>query len=84
MSTPAERQAFIDALEAQNLERERLFLLLSSLGNCLDREMVIDTMSSLLGVVPVETEDSATFDDVTVRFSPEGRLASLSRIIDGS
>lgn len=84
MSSPEQTRRLIEAIDAQNLERERLFQLIAALGNCLEREVVIETMQHFLGVEPVEEEDRVVFDDTAVSFDRSGRVKGLYHVIDGS
>ena len=84
MNSPEESRRWIEAIQEQDLERDRLFQLIAALANCLDREVVVDIMRSHLGVEPVEDGDCTTFDDIAVRFNGEGRVTSIYRVIDGN
>jgi len=79
-----ERRKWIDALNAHVSDQERLFSLVASLANVLDRDQVIETMQSLLGVAPVYDGDCVMFDDVAIRFGSDDRVRSVFRTIDGS
>lgn len=83
MSTPEERRRWVEALHEQNLEQERLFQLIASLANLLDREIVVETMQSILGIEPVNHEDCVLFGDLSVKFGDNGRVVGIYRTIDG-
>lgn len=83
MDDPDRARRLIEAID-QDLEREHLFQLIAALGNCLEREMVIETMQHFLGVEPVEEADRVVFDDTAVSFDRQGRVKGLYRVIDGS
>ncbi|NIL93175.1 MAG: hypothetical protein GTO71_01740, partial [Woeseiaceae bacterium] len=63
---------------------ERLFSLVASLANLLDRDLVVDTIASVLGIDPVHDGDCVIFDDLAIRFGQDGKVASIFRTIDGS
>lgn len=65
-------------------DQERLFGLVASLANLLDRDRVVETVASVLGIDPVEDGDCVIFDDLAIRFGRDGRVASVFRTIDGS
>jgi hypothetical protein len=73
-----------EAIQAQNPDQERLFQLIASLANCLDRDVVVGTMQYILATEPVVMDDCVLFDDVAVRFGDDGRVRSLYRVIDGN
>ena len=83
MNSPEDRRRWIAALHEQNLEQERLFQLIASLANLLDREIVVETMQTILGIEPVHQEDCVLFNDLTVKFNDNGRVIGIYRIIDG-
>jgi len=84
VSSAEKNRRLIEAITEQNLERDRLFQMIAALGNCLDRNVVIETMQHILGVDPVEKDDRVLFDDVAVSFNKEGRVKGLYHVIDGS
>jgi len=83
LNSPEDRRRWIAALHEQNLEQERLFQLIASLANLLDREIVVETMQTILGIEPVDQGDCVLFNDLTVKFSDNGRVIGIYRIIDG-
>lgn len=84
MIAPEDRRKWIEALHEQNLEQEKLFQLIASLANLLDREIVVETMQSILGKEPVDEGDCVLFDDLTVKFGDDGHVIGIYRTIDGS
>lgn len=84
MTSPEEKRRLIEAIDEQNLERDRLFQLIAALANCLDRDVVVEIMQSNLGIEPVTNGDTTVFDDIAVRFNIEGRVTSICHVIDGS
>lgn len=84
MTSPEEKRRLIEAIDEQNLERDRLFQLVAALANCLDRDVVVEIMQSNLGIEPVTNGDTTVFDDIAVRFNIEGRVTSICHVIDGS
>jgi hypothetical protein len=84
VSSAESDRRLIEAIHEQNLEQERLFRMIAALGNCLDRNAVIETMQRILGVDPVENDDGVLFDDIAVSFDKDGRVKGLYRVIDGS
>jgi hypothetical protein len=84
VSSAESDRRLIEGIREQNLEQERLFQMIAALGNCLDRNAVIETMQHILGVDPVESGDGVLFDDIAVSFDKDGRVKGLYRVIDGS
>ncbi len=64
--------------------RDRVFQLVASLANILDKPMVIETMKSMLGIEPIEVDDCILFDDLAVKFGEDGRVIGLYQTFDGS
>jgi hypothetical protein len=83
LNSPEDRRRWIEALHEQNLEQERLFQLIASLANLLDREIVVETMQTILGIAPVDQGDCVLFNELTVKFSDNGRVIGIYRTIDG-
>ena len=84
MTTAEERRQWIEALHAYRDDSERLFALVASLANLLDKALVIETMESVLGIPAVQDGDCVIFDDMAIRFGSDGRVKSVFRTIDGS
>lgn len=84
MTTAEQRRQWIEALHAYRDDSDRLFALVASLANLLDRSLVIETMESVLGVKAVHDGDCVIFDDVAIRFGSDDRVKSVFRTIDGS
>lgn len=84
MTTAEERRQWIEALHAYRDDSERLFALVASLANLLDKALVIETMESVLGIPAVHDGDCVIFDDMAIRFGSDGRVKSVFRTIDGS
>jgi hypothetical protein len=83
VNTPEEKRRWVEAMHEQNLDQERLFQLIASLANLLDREIVVETMQSILGIAPIDKEDCVLFDNLTVKFGDNGRVIGIYRTIDG-
>ena len=75
---------WIEALNAYTTDQDRLFALVASLANLLDRELVVETMESVLGIDAVHEDDCVIFDDLAIRFGSDNRVKSIFRTIDGS
>ena len=84
LTTPEERQQWLDALHADHSDQDRLFSLVAGLANLLDRDQVVETISSVLGIEPVRDGDCVMFDDLAIRFGADGKVKSIFRTIDGS
>lgn len=84
MTTAEQRRQWVEALHAYRDDSERLFGLVASLANLLDRELVIETMESVLGITAVHDGDCIIFDDFAIRFGSDGRVKSVFRTIDGT
>lgn len=82
--TPEERRRWIEALHEQNLEQEKLFQLIASLANLLDREIVVETIRSILGIEPVEKDDCVLFDNLSMKFDDRGKIIGVYRTIDST
>ena len=75
------QSSLLDDLQS---DQERLFGLVASLANLLDRELVVETIATVLGIDPVYDDDCVIFDDLAIRFGPDDRITSVFRTIDGS
>ena len=84
MTTAEQRRLWMEALHAYRDDSERLFGLVASVANLLDKALVIETMESVLGVVAVHDGDCVVFDDLAIRFGSDDRVQSVFRIIDGT
>ena len=84
MTSADDRRRWIEALHAYRDDSERLFGLVASLANLLDRALVVETMESVLGVTAVQDGDCAIFEDFAIRFGSDDRVKSVFRTIDGS
>ncbi len=84
MNTPDQRQQWIEALYAQDLEQDRLFELIARLGNLMDKAMVTETVETLVGIAAIEKDDCLQFGDIAICFDDSGRVTSLFRTIDGT
>jgi hypothetical protein len=84
MTTAEQRRLWMEALHAYRDDSERLFGLVASVANLLDKALVIETMESVLGVVAVHDGDCVVFDDLAIRFGSDDRVKSVFRIIDGT
>ena len=84
MTTPEERRKWIEALHAYRDDSDRLFGLVASLANLLDKDLVIETMESVLGITAVHDGDCIIFDDLAIRFGSDDRVKSVFRTIDGT
>ena len=84
MTSADDKRRWIEALHAYRDDSERLFALVASLANLLDRELVVETMESVLGVTAVQDGDSVIFRDFAIRFGSDDRVKSVFRTIDGS
>ena len=81
---PDEPPIWAGSLDDHMTDQERLFSLVASLANLLDRDLVVDTIASVLGIEPVHDGDCVIFEDLAIRFGPDDRVASIFRTIDGS
>jgi len=79
-----EKRQWMEALHEYSNDQERLFGLVASLANLLDKDLVVETMQSVLGIEPVYDGDSVIFDDLAIRFGQDNRVKSVFRTIDGS
>ncbi len=68
----------------QHLERDRLFQLVASLANIMDKAMLVETVKSILGIEPVEMQDCVLFDDISIKFGEDGRVIGLYHTLDGT
>ncbi len=84
MTSAEDKRRWIEALHAYRDDSERLFGLVASLANLLDRTLVVETMESVLGVTAVHEGDCVIFDDFAIRFGSDDRVKSVFRTIDGS
>ena len=84
MTTAEQRRQWMEALHAYRDDSERLFGLVASVANLLDKALVVETMESVLGVVAVHDGDCVIFDDLAIRFGSDDRVRSVFRTIDGT
>ncbi|NCF23190.1 MAG: hypothetical protein GWP60_01525 [Gammaproteobacteria bacterium] len=84
MTTAEQRRQWIEALHAYRDDSDRMFALVASLANLLDKELVIETMESVLGVSAVHDGDCIIFDDLAIQFGRDDRVKSVFRTIDGT
>ena len=84
MTSPEDKRRWVEALHQQNLDQEKLFQLIASLANLLDRDVVVETMQTILGIEPVDQGDCVLFHDLTVKFGDTGRVVGIYRTIDGN
>lgn len=84
MTSADDRRRWTEALHAYRDDSERLFGLVASLANLLDRTIVVETMESVLGITAVHDGDCVIFNDLAIRFGSDGRVKSVFRTIDGS
>jgi hypothetical protein len=79
-----DKRRWTEALHAYRDDSERLFGLVASLANLLDRTLVVETIESVLGVTAVHEDDCVIFDDFAIRFGSDDRVKSVFRTIDDS
>lgn len=84
MTTAEQRRQWIEALHEYRDDSERLFALVASLANVLDKALVIETMEAVLGVTAVHDGDCIILDDLGIRFGADDRVKSVFRTIDGT
>ena len=58
--------------------------LVADLANCLDKELIVETVENLLDVKPVRVDNCVKFDDLTLHFDASGRVSGMYRVIDGT
>lgn len=83
LTSAEEKRRWVAALHEQNLEQEKLFQLIASLANLLDRDVVVETMRTILSIEPDDKGECVHFDDLTVKFGANGRVVGIYRTIDG-
>ena len=71
-------------LDYDQTDQERLFSLVASLANLLDKGLVVETVASVLGIEPVFDGDCVIFDELAIRFGNDGKVTGIFRTIDGS
>jgi hypothetical protein len=84
LSTADPTHGWNEKLCDRHLERDRVFQLVASLANLLDKSMIVETMTSVLGTEPVEVGDCILFDGLSIKFGNDGRVIGLSQTFDGS
>ena len=84
LSNPEPTHGWSEMLCDQHLERDRLFQLVASLANLLDKAIIVETVKSVVGIEPVEIEDCILFGDLSIKFGDDGRVIGLSQTLDGS
>ena len=81
---PEDPQYPLGMFDMNDTDQETMFGLVASLANLLDKELVVETVASVLGIEPVYDDDCVVFDDLAIRFGQDGKVASVFRTIDGS
>lgn len=84
MTDQEQKRQWMEALHEYSNDQERLFGLVASLANLLDKDLVVETVQSVLGIEPVHDGDCVKFDDLEIQFGQDDRVKSISRTIDGS
>ncbi len=84
LSNPEPTHRWSEMLCDQQLEHDRLFQLIASLANLLDKAVIVETVKSVVGIEPVELEDCILFGDLSIKFGDDGRVIGLSQTLDGS
>ena len=79
-----QKRQWMEALHEYSNDQERLFGLVANLANLLDKDLVIETLQSVLGIDPVQDGDCVIFDDLAIQFGKDNRVKSVFRTIDGS
>lgn len=79
-----ERRQWMEALHEYGNDQDRLFGLVASLANLLDKDLVVETMQSVLGIEAVHDGNCVVFDDLAIQFGQDNRVKSVFRTIDGS
>jgi len=79
-----QKRQWMEALHEYSNDQERLFGLVASLANLLDKDLVVETMQSVLGIEPVHDGNRVIFDDLEIQFGQDNRVKSITRTIDGS
>ncbi len=83
MTTPEQTRNLIEALHEQSVERERLFQLIAALAGLLDREVIVETVATLLNHEAIDNGDCVVFGDVAIRFGADDKVKSVYRTVDG-
>ena len=81
---PEDPQYPLGMFDVNDTDQETMFGLVASLANLLDKELVVETVASVLGIEPVYDDDCVVFGDLAIRFGHDGKVASVFRMIDGS
>lgn len=84
MSTPDPDHGMLQAAHETCMDQERLFQLVASLANVLDRDMVVQTIESLLDTKSTDKGDCVVFGDLAIRFDADDNIKSVYRTYDGS
>lgn len=84
MTDQDQKRQWMEALHEYSNDQERLFGLVASLANLLDKDLVVETMQSVLGIEPVHDGNRVIFDDLEIQFGQDNRVKSITRTIDGS
>lgn len=84
MTDQDKKRQWMEALHEYSNDQERLFSLVASLANLLDKDLVVETMQSVLGIEPVHDGNCVIFDDLEIQFGQDDRVKSITRTIDGS
>ena len=83
MTTPEQTRDLIEALHEQNVERERLFQLIAALAGLLNREIVVETVATILNREAIDNGDCVIFGDIAIRFGADDKVKSVYLTVDG-
>ena len=82
MTTAEQRRQWIEALHEYRDDSERLFALVASLANVLDKALVIETMEAVLGVTAVHDGDCIILDDLGIRYVNVGLPGAGPHVVE--
>jgi len=83
MSSPEQTRALIEALHNQSLYREQLLEVICGLAGRLDKDIVVETLSKIIQLTPVESENRVVFGSLVVRFDANDKAESVYLSEDG-
>ncbi len=83
MTTPEQTRNLIEALHEQNVERERLFRLIAALAGLLNREVIVETVATILNREAIDNGDCVVFGDIAISFGADNKVKSVYQTVDG-
>ena len=84
LSGAEQKRLLIEAVHSQDLGHKALLRVIIRLCNSLEKGVILEAFETGLGKSPEPRDDCVLFDDLALRFTVNGRLADIFRVIEGT